>query len=62
MAQATAVHPNSALTPTGRAQMVDRHLIDGAPIAHVAREFRVSWGLFPVERGGVVSQGARALA
>ena len=43
MSHATAVHPNSALTPTGRLQMVERHLRDRSPIAHVAAEFRVSW-------------------
>ncbi|OSM44191.1 helix-turn-helix domain-containing protein, partial [Nesterenkonia sp. PF2B19] len=43
MPHATAVHPNSTLTPTGRLKMVERHIDDGLPIAHVAREFRVSW-------------------
>ena len=43
MSHAIAVHPNSALTPTGRLQMVQRHLRDHSPIAHVASEFRVSW-------------------
>ena len=35
-------HPNAPLTPTGRARLVQRHLIDGIPQAHVATEFRVS--------------------
>lgn len=43
MSHAIAVHPNSTLTPTGRLQMVQRHLQDQSPIAHVASEFRVSW-------------------
>lgn len=43
MSHATAVHPNSTLTPTGRLKMVERHLDDQVPIAHVAAEFRVSW-------------------
>lgn len=62
MAQATAVHPNSALTPTGRAQMVDRHLIDGAPIAHVAREFRVSWDTVKKWVSRFLDQGEPGLA
>ena len=35
-------HANAPLTPTGRLRMVERHLHDGIPIAHVAAEFRVS--------------------
>ena len=35
-------HANAPLTPTGRLRVVERHLHDGIPIAHVAAEFRVS--------------------
>ena len=35
-------HANAPLTPTGRLRMVQRHLHDGIPQAHVAAEFRVS--------------------
>ncbi|RUQ28703.1 IS481 family transposase [Micrococcus sp. HSID17245] len=35
-------HANAPLTPTGRLRMVQRHLNDGIPQAHVAAEFRVS--------------------
>jgi transposase InsO family protein len=43
VSNATAVHQNSPLTPTGRLRLVERHLRDGIPIAHVAAEFRVAW-------------------
>ncbi|MCV7650215.1 IS481 family transposase, partial [Micrococcus luteus] len=33
-------HANAPLTPTGRLRMVQRHLHDGIPQAHVAAEFR----------------------
>lgn len=36
------LHDNAPPTPTGRLRMVERHLHDGIPIAHVAAEFRVS--------------------
>ncbi|QCP08045.1 IS481 family transposase [Micrococcus luteus] len=35
-------HANAPLTPTGRLRMVQRHLHEGIPQAHVAAEFRVS--------------------
>ncbi|WP_256386036.1 helix-turn-helix domain-containing protein [Micrococcus sp. HSID17245] len=35
-------HAHAPLTPTGRLRMVQRHLNDGIPPAHVAAEFRVS--------------------
>ncbi|WP_273416437.1 helix-turn-helix domain-containing protein, partial [Corynebacterium appendicis] len=35
-------HANAPLTPTGCLRMVQRHLNDGIPQAHVAAEFRVA--------------------
>ena len=35
-------HAHAPLTPTGRLRMVQRHLNDGIPQAHVAAEFRVA--------------------
>lgn len=42
--------------------MTDRHLIDGAPIAHVAREFRVSWDTVKKWVSRFLDQGEPGLA
>lgn len=35
------IHPHAPLTPSSRARLVQRHLINGIPQAHVAAAFRV---------------------
>ncbi len=54
-------HANAPLTPPGRLRMVQRHLRDGIPQAHVAAEFRVSWPTVATWVARYRAQGEAAL-